>query len=94
MLSERLQIGPLGPLLTEEQWLRVARRLAVSPRELQIVKLVFEDESEKTIAKQLGISLHTVHAHLKHLHQKLGVQSRVGLVLRVFREGLNDAHKG
>ncbi len=75
-------------LLTDEQWARLARRLAISRRELQIVRLLFEDEPEKTIAARLGISLHTVHAHLMHLHWKLGVKSRVGLVLRVFRECL------
>ena len=62
-------------------------------RELQIMRLVFEDKPEKTIATELEISLNTVHSHLMHLHWKLGVQSRVGLVLRVFREYLDDAQQ-
>jgi DNA-binding NarL/FixJ family response regulator len=91
MVCASPQIGRLAPLLTDDQWVTIADRLELSQRELQIVRLVFEDESEKAIARQLGISLNTVHAHLKHLHWKLGVQSRVGLVLRVFREYLGDA---
>ncbi|MGA2031614.1 MAG: helix-turn-helix transcriptional regulator [Thermoguttaceae bacterium] len=90
MSSATLQIRHLDPLLTEDQWLRVAARLEMSEREYQIVRLVFEDEHERNIATQLGISLHTVHTHLKHLHRKLGVRSRVGLVLRVVREYLAD----
>jgi DNA-binding CsgD family transcriptional regulator len=84
---------PTDPLLTDEQWLRIARRLAMSDRELQIVRLVFEDEQEKVIATRLAISLNTVHTHLKHLYCKLGVKSRVGLVLRVVRECRADAEQ-
>ena len=50
--------------------------LAISDRELQIVKLVFEDESEQTIAARLGISELAVHTHLKHLSGKFGVKTR------------------
>jgi len=64
--------------------------VAISQRELQVVRLVFEDERERIIAARLEISLHTVHAHMKHLRWKLGVSSRAGLVLRVFRECLAD----
>ncbi|MGA2032177.1 MAG: helix-turn-helix domain-containing protein, partial [Thermoguttaceae bacterium] len=85
--------SPLDPLLTDEQWLRIARRLEVTERELQIVTLVCEDQHEKTIAARLEISLHTVHAHLRHLYGKLGVESRAGLVSRVFREYLADAQQ-
>ena len=90
MSPATLQIRGYDPLLTVEQWLRVARRLELSEREFQIVRLVFEDEHERSIASLLGISLHTVHTHLKHLHRKLGVRSRVGLVLRIVREYLAD----
>lgn len=88
-----LKCPRLDPLLTDEQWRRIASRLAFSEREFQIVKLVFEDEQEKPIAAHLGISLNTVHTHLKHLFCKLGVKSRVGLVLRVVREYLADAQQ-
>ena len=81
------------PLLTDEQWLKIARRLALSGRELQIVRLVFEDERERTIAARLEISLHTVHTHLKRIYLKFGVKSRGGLLLRVFRECLADAEQ-
>ena len=86
MLPATLKIRCIDPLLSDEQWLTVASRLGMSEREFQIVRLVFEDEHERNIATELGISLHTVHTHLKHLHRKLGVRSRVGLVLAVVRE--------
>jgi len=93
MVSSNLQCRRLEPLLTDEQWPRIGRRLGFTERELQIVRLVFEDENERNIATHLGISLNTVHTHLKHLYGKLGVNTRVGLVLRVFREYLADAQQ-
>ncbi|MEI8376073.1 MAG: helix-turn-helix transcriptional regulator [Planctomycetota bacterium] len=93
MIASSLQCRRLAPLLTDEQWLRIASRLALSHREVEIVRIVFEDENERAIAAELGISPNTVHTHLKRLYTKLGVKTRVGLVLRVFREFLADAQE-
>ncbi len=75
-----------GDFLGDEDWRILARRLMLSPRELQILQHVFADEKEQTIAVRLGISLHTVHAHLRRIYGKLGVNSRVEAVVRVFAE--------
>jgi DNA-binding CsgD family transcriptional regulator len=93
MSATNLHCARLGPLLTDEQWLKIAGRLAISGRELQIVRLVFEEEPEKVIATRLEISQHTVHAHLRHLYGKFGVNNRVGLIMRVFREYFADAQQ-
>jgi len=94
MIAFKLQCPPRGPLFSEEQWLMIADRLELSRRELQIVKLVFEDAEERHIAGQLGVSVNTIHTHLKRLYNKLGVTSRVGLVLEIVRENLTSAHVG
>lgn len=75
-----------APLLREAEWQIIVDRLNFSPREMQIVRHVMEDLKEQTIARRLGISPHTVHTHLKRLYGKLGVSSRVELILRIFRE--------
>ena len=62
-------------------WEKLAGTLHLSPRELQITKAVFDDHNEVAIAVRLDISVHTVHTHLRRLYQKLGVRSRIGLVL-------------
>ena len=83
--------GPCDPgvaLLSEQAWVAVARRLKLSRRECQILRGVFGDDTEPTIAARLGISPHTVHTHFERLHRKLGVTSRVELVLRIFGEFL------
>lgn len=46
-----------------------------SPREKEIVYLVAEGKCRKAIAGVLGISIHTVDAHLRHIHLKTGTHS-------------------
>jgi DNA-binding CsgD family transcriptional regulator len=67
-------------------WERLRLALCLSGRELEILRGVMEDRSERGIGVQLGVSPNTVHTHLVRLYQKLGVNSRTGLVVRVFAE--------
>jgi DNA-binding NarL/FixJ family response regulator len=78
------------PLFNEKRWRWIADRLELSRRELQIVRLVFEDEQDRAIAGELGVSLNTLRTQFKRLYLKLGVSSRVGLVLQVLGEHLAD----
>lgn len=76
--------GQVGQLLfTDEAWDGIAMSLALSPRELEVVRQVFDDRKESRIARELGISPHTVHTYLERIYQKLNVTSRVQLVVRV-----------
>jgi DNA-binding NarL/FixJ family response regulator len=76
---------PAGPpgrsILTYDGWKAIAKSLRISDRELQIVQGIFDDRKEYAIAHELKISVHTVHTHLERLYRKLGVSSRLGLVL-------------
>ena len=57
-----------------------ANRLGhLSPRELQILKLIVNDIPNKNIATELGLSRRTVEAHRLHLMKKLGIKSIIGL---------------
>ena len=90
MIAARLQCRRLQPLFSEGQWLRIADRLEFSRREIEIVRLVFQDAPDQAIAAELAISVNTVHTHLKRLYSKLGVTSRAGLVLQIVHEHLAD----
>ncbi len=70
-------------LYTADVWCCIADSLSLSTRELQITQGVFDDMPEKAIARELGISPHTVHTHLDRLYHKLQVSSRVALVVRI-----------
>lgn len=45
---------------------------ALSPRELQIARLVADGLNDKAIAAEIGCSVQTVGTHLKHIAEKIG----------------------
>lgn len=53
----------------------------LTARELQLVRLLAQDFSNGAIAKQLHITEGTVKVHLYRIFKKLGVTSRLGLVM-------------
>lgn len=63
-------------------------RPLLTPRELEVLALVGEGMSNKTIARRLGISAHTVKYHLEAVFTKLAVRSRAEAVTRGLRHGL------
>ena len=54
---------------------------ALAVRETQVANLIAEGETTKDVAKQLGITEHTVNNYLFRIYNKLGISSRVELVL-------------
>ena len=56
----------------------------LSKREEQVVKLVADGRSNREIAREMGLSEHTIKNHLFRIFDKLGVSSRVELVLYAF----------
>lgn len=66
----------------------LARRLSLSPREVEVARGVLLDEKEFAIALNLGISVHTVHTHLERMYRKLGVSSRLQLAVELLRNSL------
>jgi len=63
-------------------------RPLLTPRELEILALVGQGMSNKTIARRLAISTHTVKYHLEAVFTKLAVRSRAEAVSRGLRHGL------
>jgi DNA-binding CsgD family transcriptional regulator len=77
-----------SPLLPSDAWAQLSQGLRLSPREVQIVQLVFEDMRDGSIAFELALSPHTVSTYLRRLYTKLQVSSRPQLILRVMAEYL------
>jgi DNA-binding CsgD family transcriptional regulator len=81
-----MSAGP--PLLSSGIWPGLAEALRLSPREVQVVRAVFLDHKEESIAADLGISPHTVSTYLQRIYAKLRVGSRPQLIVRVVAEYL------
>jgi len=59
----------------------------LTPREEQVVALVAEGLSNRQIARELNLSEHTIKKYLFRIFEKLGVSSRVELVLYAVNNG-------
>jgi DNA-binding NarL/FixJ family response regulator len=60
----------------------------LTPRELQVLKLIAEARSSKEIAAELVISVKTVERHRQNILDKLGMSDRVELTRYAIRRGL------
>jgi DNA-binding NarL/FixJ family response regulator len=81
-----------GFLRTSSEHQRTDRRgTRISARELEIVRLLAEGNSNKQIAAQLGITSRTVETHRAKIMLKLGLHSLADLIHYAIRQGL---HKG
>jgi len=60
---------------------------ALSPREIEVLRLVAEGNGNRQIAEQLFISEETVKAHLKHAMLKLSASDRTQAVTIAVRRG-------
>ena len=60
----------------------------LTPRELEILRHLAEGESNKIIARHLGISDGTVKLHVKAILRKLGLSSRVEAAVLAVQRGL------
>jgi DNA-binding NarL/FixJ family response regulator len=60
----------------------------LTPREMEVLRLVADGLPNKEIARRLKVSEHTVKFHLNALMGKLGAQSRTEAVVTATRQGL------
>jgi DNA-binding NarL/FixJ family response regulator len=59
-----------------------------TPQETELLKLLADGHHKKTAAHAMGISVHTVSFHLKHIYEKLQVHSKTEAVAKALRERL------
>ena len=60
----------------------------LTPREVEIIKLMVDGQAHKQIADVLGISQFTVENHCRAIYHKLDVHSGIQAVTKAMREGL------
>lgn len=59
----------------------------LTPRELEVVKLVAQGLSNKSIAECLSFSQHAAKFHVANIAKKLGVKTRIEVALKAAKEG-------
>jgi len=91
-LGEKFLCGKITTVIMEEKPDNVniysCQGMNISDREMEIIALIAEGNSNKEIADKLFLSTHTVTTHRKNIMNKLGVNNTAGLVLFAVRENL------
>jgi DNA-binding NarL/FixJ family response regulator len=85
-------VSPVTERAAIKEWLESGKadRLEdpLTPRELDVVKLIAEAYTNKQIAEALHVSEKTVESHRSNVFGKLGMRDRVELVRYAIRRGL------
>jgi two-component system nitrate/nitrite response regulator NarL len=84
ILSESVE----GGVLQQIRLKGVQPETKLTPRELDVLKLVAEGHSAPEIAARLYIEPSTVKSHLQNIYDKLGVSERAAAVAEGMRRGL------
>ncbi len=71
-------------IFSSKEWDELKCDLKLSPRALQLVRGIFDDQTEVAIASDLNISAHTVHSYFIRIYQRFGVCSREQLLVYIF----------
>ncbi len=77
LLAAGLRGGPVDTGVSE-----------LSGREIEVLRLVADGQSNKQIGEQLGLSALTVKSHLARIARKLGTGDRAEMVAMAMRAGV------
>lgn len=88
-IQQALSIDLRNRALLGEKEIMRARLAALTPREIQVLRLVTLGKSNKVIAGDLDLSKRTVELHRAHLMEKMGASSLAHLVRMTMIEDLD-----
>ena len=72
------------------RWDAVKEAYRLCPRELEVLRLLYDGLINKQIASQLGIERSTVATYIRRIYAKVGPRRRDQVLLEVARVGLSD----
>src|SRR6185436_5618491 len=65
-----------------------AEYIQLTEKEKEVLKLLVDGLSYKMIADKAGVSFHTIHTHIKHIYDKLHVNSKGEAVAKAIKNRL------
>lgn len=82
-----MQSGPQGGTIVRAQFPLVTMPDLLTNRERDVLRLIVEGMTNRTIARQLSISNDTVKSHIRHIIQKMHVKDRTQAAILATRQG-------
>jgi len=85
--------APMSPriarkVILEMQKDAIAEQYLLSPREVEVLKQIEAGMSYADTGKALGISMHTVNAHIKKIYSKLQAKNRAEALTKARQKGI------
>jgi DNA-binding NarL/FixJ family response regulator len=87
-LEKRAAAHAIDAILTHDAAMEEIAR-ALTPRELEVARMVKQGLRNKAIARQLDITVGTTKLHLHNIYEKLKLDGRVALVRFLASKGLD-----
>jgi DNA-binding NarL/FixJ family response regulator len=84
--SDSFYSRPDVTLLDEQRWAYIQNRYRMSPRELQVAKLVCRGFSNGDIAGELKIKDGTAKTHLRNIYRRIRVKSKITMLLKFIEQ--------
>jgi DNA-binding NarL/FixJ family response regulator len=69
-------------LLNDEHWSYIRRQYNMSPRELQVARLVCEGFNNDEIAISLKITQGTIKTHIRNIYRRIRVKNKIEMLLK------------
>lgn len=66
----------------------------LTPREQEVLELLWDGHCDDSIAAQLDCSYETVKSHLTNMRRKTGTNARLDLAMKTFKEAHHWSKKG
>ena len=100
VLVYQLDVGERESVEARPGWVVSARTgeagyagdVILTPREMDVLRLVALGWRNEYIADELGVTLNTVRAHVTNVRHKLDADSRYGAVMAALRLGILELH--
>jgi DNA-binding CsgD family transcriptional regulator len=82
---------PQVRILDDSQWLFVRKSFRMSPRELEIARLVCGGFNNEEIAMKLKIKSATVKTHLRNVYRRIHVQRKLDMLLKFLEQAAKNS---
>jgi DNA-binding NarL/FixJ family response regulator len=89
----RLGVEAIRGLIDELREPRADETVSISPRELEVLRLLAHAQPNKAIATRLGISERTARTHVSNILRRLGLKSRTEAAVWAVEHGFADSDR-